>query len=146
MIVLDTDHLSILQHRDSRHATALRGRIESIEDEEVVTTVATYEEQMRSWLSQIGRYSDVQQQIPFYHRLIQLADFFADWELLPFTDLAADIFKEFRKQKVRISSTDLKIASIVLTYEATLLSANLDDFQRIPGLKVENWLSTCEAD
>jgi tRNA(fMet)-specific endonuclease VapC len=141
MIVLDTDHLSILQRRDSPHAGSLRQRIASVKDEEVVTTVVTYEEQVRSWLSQIGRHSDVQQQIPFYDRLVRFADFFADWELLPFNQGAADNFKEFRRRRVRISSTDLKIASIVLVYNATLLSRNLDDFANVPGLKIENWLS-----
>jgi len=140
MIVLDTDHISVLQHHDSSHAKDLRERIESVESEEVVTTVATYEEQVRSWLSQIGRHSDVHRQIPFYQRLIQLADFFADWELLPFNQDAADTFKRLRKQKIRISTTDLKIASIVLVYDATLLSRNLDDFELIPDLRVENWL------
>ena len=82
MIVLDTDHLSILQHRDSPHADSLRQRIGSVKDEEVVTTVVTYEEQVRSWLAQIGRHSDVDDQVPFYDRLIRFADFFADWELL----------------------------------------------------------------
>ena len=35
---------------------------------------------------------------------------------------------------------DLKIASIALAANATLLSRNLRDFQRIPNLSVENWL------
>jgi tRNA(fMet)-specific endonuclease VapC len=34
---------------------------------------------------------------------------------------------------------DLKIASIVLANQATLLSANLRDFQQVPGLQVEDW-------
>ncbi len=140
MIVLDTDHLSILQHHDSPHAGSLRQRIESVENEEVVTTVVTYEEQVRSWLSQIRRHADVAKQIPFYDRLVQFADFFAEWTLLPFNQDAAAAFKRFRKQKIRISSTDLKIASVVLVHDATLLSRNVSDFEQVPGLRVENWL------
>jgi predicted nucleic acid-binding protein len=34
----------------------------------------------------------------------------------------------------------LKIASIALEADAVLLSANLRDFERVPGLRVENWL------
>lgn len=140
MIVLDTDHLSILQH-DSPQADQLRERVKSIDDEAIVTTVISYEEQMRSWLSQIGRQSEVEKQIPFYDRLIRFADFFSDWELLPFNEGAAATFKQLRKQKIRISSTDLKIASIALAFDATLLTRNRDDFDQIPGLQVDNWLS-----
>jgi len=138
MIVLDTDHISVLQHR-SPAADELRHRIVQVEGE-VVTTVVTYEEQMRSWLSQIGRSRDVQNQVPFYLRLVDMADFFGEWDLLPFSDAASEMFKSLRKQKLRIGSTDLKIASIVFLEGATLLSRNLSDFSQVPGLIVENWL------
>lgn len=141
MIVVDTDHLSVLHHQDSVSAKALRDRIESVQDEDVVTTVATYEEQVRSWLSQIARHADVHRQIPYCERLVRMADFFADWELLPFNQDTADRFKELRRQKIRISSTDLKIASIALAHHATLLTRNVRDFGLVSGLRVENWLS-----
>ena len=41
---------------------------------------------------------------------------------------------------LRIGSQDLKIAAIAMTQDALLLSANLRDFQKVPGLRVENWL------
>jgi tRNA(fMet)-specific endonuclease VapC len=34
---------------------------------------------------------------------------------------------------------DLKIAAIALANDATLLSRNLSDFARVPGLRVEDW-------
>jgi tRNA(fMet)-specific endonuclease VapC len=36
---------------------------------------------------------------------------------------------------------DLKIASIALANGATLLTRNTRDFQKVPGLQIENWLS-----
>ena len=62
MIVLDTDHISVLQHRDSPQAETLRRRVLALPTDEVAVTAATLEEQARSWISLIGRYSDVQPQ------------------------------------------------------------------------------------
>jgi predicted nucleic acid-binding protein len=36
---------------------------------------------------------------------------------------------------------DLKIAAIVLSQAATLLSKNLADFGKVPDLRVEDWTS-----
>jgi tRNA(fMet)-specific endonuclease VapC len=36
---------------------------------------------------------------------------------------------------------DLKIAGIVLVHGGVLLSRNVRDFQQVPGLQVEDWLS-----
>jgi len=43
---------------------------------------------------------------------------------------------------LQIGTSDLKIASIALTHGATLLSANARDFSQVPGLRVEDWLSS----
>lgn len=55
------------------------------------------------------------------------------------TDAAVQ-FKALRKERVRIGTQDLKIASIALTNDALLLSANLRDFEQVRGLQVENWM------
>jgi tRNA(fMet)-specific endonuclease VapC len=38
-----------------------------------------------------------------------------------------------------VLDTDLKIAAISLANNATLLSRNMQDFRRVPGLRVEDW-------
>jgi len=77
MIILDTDRISVLQHEDSPKAAALLEKLEALPAEEVVTTVATLEEQSRSWLSLIGRYTDVRQQVAYYDRPKAMFKFFA---------------------------------------------------------------------
>ncbi len=141
MIIFDTDHISLLQRRDSPKADKLRRRVRSVVSDEIVTTAITVEEQLRSWLSRIGQTSDVHQQTTYYGRLISLFEFFADWEILPFDNRAADEFTRLRGERVRIGTMDLKIAAIALVQDATLVAINLMHFEKVPCLRVEDWLN-----
>ncbi len=60
--------------------------------------------------------------------------------ILPFADAAADAFHRLRDARVRAGTMDLKIAAICMAHDATLLTRNLVDFDKVPGLRVENWL------
>lgn len=141
MIVLDADHLSVLEHRDSPRAFELQSRLEAEPPAELFTTVVSLEEQMRGWLALIARYTLVEQQVAYYSRLLLMHGFFSGWQMLPFDTDAAREFQRLRSAGVRIGTMDLKIASIALSRNATLLSANLADFEQVPGLRVENWLA-----
>jgi tRNA(fMet)-specific endonuclease VapC len=110
-------------------------------DADFGTTAISLEEQMRGWLAAINRAKDVHGQLLYYSRLTGLVDFYSRWQVLPFDQAAADQFVSLRKARVRVGTMDLKIAAIVLAANGLLLSGNLLDFQQVPGLKVENWLS-----
>jgi tRNA(fMet)-specific endonuclease VapC len=140
VIILDTDHIVTLKHENDPHWNTLTTNLVSSADQDFATTAITVEEQNRGWLALINRYTDVHKQIPAYARLIELIRFFADWRIMPFGEAAANEFVCLRKERIRIGTLDLKIASIALVNDATLLSANLRDFEQVPGLCVENWL------
>jgi tRNA(fMet)-specific endonuclease VapC len=95
-------------------------------DHEVATTIVSIEEQLRGWLALIN--------------LQARLDFVAEWIVLPWTSAAPDTFVGLRKQKLRVGTMDLKIASIVLSQNATLLTRNIGDFSKVPNLRIENWL------
>jgi tRNA(fMet)-specific endonuclease VapC len=78
--------------------------------------------------------------VPAYVRLGQLFTVLSDWEIAPFEERAADQFAGLRRQRIRIGTIDLKIASIALVIDALLVTANLRDFSLVPGLRCENWL------
>lgn len=140
MILLDTDHLTVLGFPDdSRHA-ALTGRMRTSSERMFAFMVVSVEEQMRGWLAEIKRRQDVHKKIPAYDRLGKLFDFLSEWDVVPFDGPAADEFKRLRKERIRIGAQALKIASIALVHDALLLSSNLRDFRRVPGLRVESWL------
>jgi tRNA(fMet)-specific endonuclease VapC len=104
------------------------------------STIVSVEEQGRGWLAVIARFRDVDRQVAPYRELMGLLDALQRWTVLPFDEAAAAQFTRLRGGGVRIGSMDLKLASIALVHGALLLSANLGDFRKVPGLRVENWL------
>jgi tRNA(fMet)-specific endonuclease VapC len=138
MLVLDTDHIVILQSQGSRERTTLENNLNQSGDD-VATTIVTAEELMRGWLAQIHRQRDVHRQINSYKRLHDLFQFFSQLEVLAWDVPAADMFVQLRQAKVRIPTMDLKIACIALAQGAKLLSRNIADFSQVPGVVVEDW-------
>jgi tRNA(fMet)-specific endonuclease VapC len=138
MLALDTDHLAEIE-RNSPAGTALSRKL-AASSQDAVTTIISAEEQLRGWLAFINRTRAPERQIVAYERLQERLAFFANWELLALDASAAEHFKLLRNRGVRIGSMDLKIACIVITNDATLLSRNLADFGQVPGLHVEDWL------
>jgi tRNA(fMet)-specific endonuclease VapC len=138
MLVLDTDHLVELD-RASPEGTTLRAKLEGA-GEAIATTIISAEEQLRGWLAQIHRTRDPHKQIAAYERLHRRIDFFAAWHVLSWDAACADRYQALRRARIRIGAMDLKIASITLVNDATLLSRNLSDFRQVPGLPVEDWL------
>jgi tRNA(fMet)-specific endonuclease VapC len=140
MIVLDSDHLSILKYRESPLSRRLMRRMETSLDRDFATTIVSVEEQMRGWLALIHRRRDALEQVRCYLELESLLRFFQKWRVLSFDRQAAFKFDELQRQKIRIGTQDLKIAAIALVEDALLLSRNTVDFARVPGLRLESWL------
>jgi len=67
-----------------------------------------------------------------------LADF-RELHVLSFTAPAEELLKEWRKQKVRGSTHDLRIAASCVASSVTLVTRNRRDYQQVPGLSVEFW-------
>ncbi|MGI8730429.1 MAG: PIN domain-containing protein [Solirubrobacteraceae bacterium] len=64
--------------------------------------------------------------------------------VLSFDELAARHYgplrAELEREGRRIAEPDLRIASIALSRDTTLVTGNVRHFARVPGLRVENWL------
>lgn len=140
MIILDTDHITTLKYSQSAEFERLTRRMADSVDQDFATTVITVEEQMRGWLAQIKRFREPNRQVPAYAELAGLIEFFSYWTLLPFDTAAADQFTGFRQQRIRTATMDLKIASIAVTTDCLLLTANTQDFTAIPSLRLEDWI------
>jgi tRNA(fMet)-specific endonuclease VapC len=138
MIVLDSDHMTLLEW-GSRDAATLRERLSNVPENEVATTIVCYEEQMRGWMAYIAKAKSIPRQVEGYRRLRMHLDNYRTIPVLDFDEAASRELQRLQRNRVRIGSMDLKIAAIVLSRGDTLLSRNLLDFRRVPGLKVEDW-------
>ena len=141
MILLDTDHLSVLAFSKGPQGANLVVRLREVSEQHIAIPIISAEEQMRGWLAELRRWPDVQKQVAAYERLATLIEFWSDWEIVRFDSHAAMEFEQLKTQRIRIGTQDLKIAATALVHDALLLSANLHHFQQVPGFQVENWLS-----
>jgi tRNA(fMet)-specific endonuclease VapC len=141
MILLGTDHTTLLKYPDSERGRRMIDRLNSVSASEVIgVAIVTVEERMRGWLPVIAKEKTPLRQVVGYRELALLFEFYQEFEIVPFDETAARRFDDLRRQKLRIGSRDLKIAATALVNDALLLSANRTDFERVPGLRVENWL------
>jgi tRNA(fMet)-specific endonuclease VapC len=76
-------------------------------------------------------------------RLAQLEAFIASHQQISFADREADVAATLRvtleTQGTPIGPVDLLIAATALAHQATLVTHNLKEFQRVPGLLVADW-------
>jgi tRNA(fMet)-specific endonuclease VapC len=72
-----------------------------------------------------------------------LAKFVPQFHSLPFDDPAAEMYGRLRAllaaQGSLIGPYDLQIAAIALTNQLVLVTHNIHEFARVPGLTVEDW-------
>lgn len=138
MYILDTDHLSVLE-RKGDNAQPLLQRMRSIDPARISTTIISYEEQMRGWLSYIAKAQSEDKQVEAYKQLKnQLMNYCA----IPVIEFDLDAVREFnrlRKTYPRLGTMDLKIAAITIVNQSTLLTRNSSDFGQILGLSIEDW-------
>jgi tRNA(fMet)-specific endonuclease VapC len=138
MLILDTDHMSLLEW-GGEQAAILRERLADCDHNEVATTIISYEEQMRGWMAYIAKARSVNQQVEAYRRLRNHLENYRQIPVLDFDDNAASIYQQLRRTRIRIGAMDLKIAAVAQSLDGTILSRNLNDFSKVPGLKVEDW-------
>ena len=141
MYLLDTDHITILD-RGGQPAQQLLKKLAAITSSEVATTIITYEEQMRGWLSYIAKTSSIETQVVAYRRLEKHLANYRTIPIVGFDEKAGQVFQELRVTYPRLGSMDLKIAAISMVNQAILLTRNLSYFGQIAGLRAEDWTIT----
>jgi tRNA(fMet)-specific endonuclease VapC len=131
--------MSLLERQTGENYLRLQSNLDEFPSDEIVTTIITYEEQMRGWMAFLARMRSIDEQVFAYETLKQYFDYFKTLTVIEFDKNAAEIYKNLKSNKIRIGSMDLKIASIAISHSAILVSRNLKDFEEIPDLIVKDW-------
>ena len=139
MIVVDTDYLTLLEWKEHPKARLVYEELKK-RKETLTTTIVSFEEQIRGWLSYLAQAKTVAKQIEVYGLLGRNVELFCGMAILPFDENAAAKYQENKRLRLRIGSMDERIAAIVIANKATLLTRNTKDFMRVPGLMIENWI------
>lgn len=140
-VLLDTDHLSVLQWEEQPACDRLLARLDQLPPDDIATSIVCFQEQVQGWLAYLKKARKPAQIVRAYTRLESIWRSFLKMNVLSFSDEAQARFEELRRQCPRLQTMDLRIASIALTSQSTLLSRNLRDFRQVPDLLVEDWTS-----
>jgi tRNA(fMet)-specific endonuclease VapC len=110
--------------------------------ENLAVTILTLEEVIRGWFNVIRQASAPSQAdklVLAYTKLWDTLDDFKNLNILKFDQNAFTIYTEFRSQRIRIGTQDLRIAAIVLANNAILVTRHNQDFSQVPDLVQEDW-------
>jgi tRNA(fMet)-specific endonuclease VapC len=138
MKLFDTDILTEILLGNPIYAE----RIVSVPLAEQAVPIVAVEEIVRGRLNSIRRAESARIRLTIdqaYLLFEQTLDDLRNVRIVSFTAQANELLLRWRKQKVKGSTHDLRIAAICIVNSATLVTRNRRDFQRISGLTVEFW-------
>ena len=137
--LLDTDHISFLQRKSGREFACLVARIGQHSPDDFALSIISFHEQVLGAHTVINRAKGNNDTLRGYTLLSEILKGFRMAPVLDFDAEAIAIFDQLRRQKARIATMDLRIASIALSRNLTVLTRNVRDFSNVPNLVMEDW-------
>ena len=141
-VLLDTDHLSVLQWEEQPACSRLLDRLRRLAPDDIATSIVSFQEQIKGWQAYLIQVGKPDQIVLAYFKLETIWRWFLKMNVSSFSSEAQTRFTELKRGCPRISTLDLRIASISLATESTLLSRNMRDFRQVRGLTVNDWTAT----
>lgn len=137
--LLDTDHLSVLQKSKGQDYENLSDRMERLPISEFAISIVTVHEQFLGSNVYISRAQNPTDLVRGYEFMNKLVGSVKVIPVIGFDNLAADMFQDFKSQKIKLATMDLRIAAIATTKQIILLTRNHKDFVKVPKLVIEDW-------
>src|SRR5262249_10926108 len=137
--LLDTDHITILQRQTQPECGRILLRMAPYPATDFFFPIVSLHEQFLGWNSYINQARTTTDVVRGYAQFQIGHDNYCAVQVASFDQAAASEFDRLSRQGVRVGAMDLRIASIALSRRMTVLTRNLRDFRRVPGLTVEDW-------
>jgi tRNA(fMet)-specific endonuclease VapC len=135
LFVLDTDILTLFQRGDVTVLARLADHFPS----EIAISVVTVEEQLSGWYTQPRKAKRPEKLAWAYRRLAANVRFMARLRILDYNEAAIDRYEVLKRLSLRVRKMDLQIAATAFEHGGTLVTRNVRDFQKVPGLRIEDW-------
>jgi len=138
VIVLDSDTVSILFRAADTHPP-LTARLRATPPDEIAITAISIAEIMEGFLALIRKQQPKNQESAGYALLVESFRYLNRFTILPYDEESVRLFLSFPASVHRIGRGDCQIAAIALRYGATVVTRNVRHFQRVPGIRCEDW-------
>lgn len=133
--LLDTDTLSLFQQGHAKVAQAIAVQPIGL----VRIPAVSVKEQIDGRAVVIHQAKTAKQLAEAWSHFALAVTFFSRFPIVPMTEAAILRFQSLMKQKLNVGGNDLRIAANALESGATVVTRNLRDFGRVPGLLVVDW-------
>ena len=105
----------------------------------VGVSAVNVEEQLGGWYTRSRKAKTNAEEAAASQLFAAAVGFLARFPVFPLTDPILDRYDRLRKLRLNVGRNDLKIAATALELGAVLVTNNVIDFGRIPGLAWEDW-------
>jgi tRNA(fMet)-specific endonuclease VapC len=138
LYALDTDTLSLFE---TQHPSVL-ARVLATPPDQLAITAITVREKIDGWYGLLARIKSPADEERVYQRLTDAVKICASVRVLPYTVAAIARYRTLHAAKLNVRPMDLRIAAVALEQGAIVVTRNRRDFERVPGLVVEDWSAT----
>jgi tRNA(fMet)-specific endonuclease VapC len=137
LYLLDTDTLSLVRYNNTTVTAAIATA--RLTGHTVGLAGASVEEQMRGWLAAVQTAKTPARLAHASRLLAEAVPLWAQFPIFPMTESALCRFEQLVRLRLNVGRMDLRIAAVALDAGATVVTHNVRDFRRVPGLAVEDW-------
>jgi tRNA(fMet)-specific endonuclease VapC len=136
--LLDTDHLSILQRKAGPEYQRLAAWMAPLAAADFACCVVSLHEQLLGAHGFLNQAKNSAGLVRGYELLQRLPRDYLAFALLPFDVPSAAIYDQLVSQNLRVGTMDLRLSAIALSRGLTVLSRNVRDFGKVPGLTFQD--------